>query len=80
MITRNISWGKDGRCAGLKTLPPCDDYFEIWKPQPAGTLRPVQACNVIAFLYILGTQNNYGLCPPFLSELRSDEGYENVEE
>jgi hypothetical protein len=22
MSTRNISWGKDGRCVGLTTLPP----------------------------------------------------------
>ena len=31
---------KDGRCVGLTTLPPsCADCFEIWEPQPAGTLR-----------------------------------------
>jgi len=32
--------GKDGRCVGLTTLPPsCDESFEIWEPQPPGTLR-----------------------------------------
>ena len=32
--------GKDGRCAGLTTLPPSGaDYLEIWEPQPPGTLR-----------------------------------------
>jgi len=40
MSTRNISWGKGGRCAGLTTLPPsCADCLEIWEPQPPGTLR-----------------------------------------
>jgi hypothetical protein len=34
-----FSEGKDGRCVGLTTLPPsCADYFEIWEPQPPGTL------------------------------------------
>jgi hypothetical protein len=32
--------GKVGRCVGLTALPPsCADCLEIWKPQPAGTLR-----------------------------------------
>ena len=32
--------GKGGRCVGLTTLPPsCADCFEIWEPQPSGTLR-----------------------------------------
>jgi len=32
--------GKDGRCLGLKTLPPsCADCLEIWEPQSLGTLR-----------------------------------------
>jgi hypothetical protein len=40
MSTRNISWGKGGRCVGLTTLPPsCADCLEIWEPQPPGTLR-----------------------------------------
>jgi hypothetical protein len=39
--TRNISWGKGGRCLGL-TLPP--SCLETWEPQPPRTLcllRPV---------------------------------------
>ena len=40
MCTRNISWGKGGRCVGLTTLPPsCADCHEIWEPQPPETLR-----------------------------------------
>ena len=36
---KNISWGKDGRCLGLTTLPlSCADCLEIWEPQPPGTL------------------------------------------
>ena len=39
MRTRNISWGKDGRCVGLTTLPPSRaDCHEIWEPQSPGTL------------------------------------------
>jgi len=37
--TRNISWGKGGRCVGLTILPPsCADCLEIWEPQLPGTL------------------------------------------
>jgi hypothetical protein len=40
MSTRNVSWGKGGRCEGLTTLPPsCADCLEIWDSQPPGTLR-----------------------------------------
>jgi hypothetical protein len=40
MSTRNISWGKDGRCVGLTTLPPsCADCLKIWEPQTPETLR-----------------------------------------
>jgi len=40
MSTRNIFWGKGGRCVGLTTLPlSCADFLEIWEPQPPGTLR-----------------------------------------
>jgi hypothetical protein len=64
MSTRNISWGKGGRCAGLTTLTPsCADCLKIWEPQPSGTLR---ACNGIILLYnqcillvISTTYNNY---------------------
>ena len=39
MSTRNISWGKGGRCVELTTSPPsCADFLEIWDPQPPGTL------------------------------------------
>ena len=65
MSTRNISWGKGGRCVGLTTLPPsCADCLEIWEPQPPGTLRAFQACNGIALplplpymYYFIITQN-----------------------
>jgi len=40
MSTRNISWGKDGRCLRLTTLPPsCGKCLEIWERQLPGTLR-----------------------------------------
>ena len=40
MSTRNISWGKGGRCVELTTLPPLSaDCLEIWERQPPGTLR-----------------------------------------
>jgi hypothetical protein len=43
MNTRNISWGKGGRCLGLTTLPPsCADWIKIWEPQPPGTIRAYQ--------------------------------------
>jgi hypothetical protein len=52
MSTRNISWGKDGQCLGLKTLPPsCADCLEIlgastsWNPQ--GLSRSLQG-----FIYV----------------------------
>jgi hypothetical protein len=49
MRTRNVSWGKGGRCIGLTILPlSCADCLEIWETQPPGTPGPVQACNGIA--------------------------------
>jgi hypothetical protein len=34
---------KGGRCVVLITLPRlCAEFVETYKPQPAGTLRPVQ--------------------------------------
>ena len=40
MSTRNISWGKGGRCVGLMTLQPsCANFLEIWASQLHGTLR-----------------------------------------
>ena len=37
--TRNISWGKGGRCIGLTLTPSCTDCLEIWQPQHPGTRR-----------------------------------------
>jgi hypothetical protein len=42
MSTRNIMWGKGGRCLGLITLPSCADYLGVstsWNPK--GLFRPV---------------------------------------
>jgi hypothetical protein len=40
MNTRNLLWGKGGRCVVLTTLTPsCADCFEIWETQPPGNLR-----------------------------------------
>ena len=44
--------GKGGRCVGLTTLPPsCADCFEIWDPQPPGTLR---ACPGLLAIWAAG--------------------------
>jgi hypothetical protein len=43
MSTRNIPWGKGGRCVGLTPLPPLyADCLKMWEPQPAGTLGAFQ--------------------------------------
>ena len=40
MSTRNIFWGKGGRCVGMTTLlTSCADCHEIWEPQTPGTIR-----------------------------------------
>ena len=39
MSTRNISWGKGGRCVRLTLPPSCADCHAIWEPQHLGTLR-----------------------------------------
>jgi hypothetical protein len=46
MSTRNISWGKGGRCVGLTTLSPsCADCLKIWGASTSwklqGLSRPV---------------------------------------
>jgi hypothetical protein len=53
MSTRNISLGNKGvRCVGLTTLPPsCADCLEMWKPQPAGTLRACRGLKWDSFFY-----------------------------
>jgi hypothetical protein len=44
MSTRNISWGKGGRCVGLTTLPPsCAECLKFLE-----TSGPVQTYNGIA--------------------------------
>jgi hypothetical protein len=43
MSTKNIFWGKGGRCVGLTNLPPSyADSLKIWEPQHSGTLRDCQ--------------------------------------
>jgi hypothetical protein len=43
MSTRYISWGKGGRCVGLKTFPLlCANCLKIWEPQTPGNLRACQ--------------------------------------
>jgi hypothetical protein len=40
---------KDGRSAGLTTLPPsCADRLEIWEPHSCELSGPVQACTRMA--------------------------------
>ena len=49
MSTRNIYWGKGGRCIRLTLLPPsCADCLEIWKPQSPGNPK---TCTGIALAY-----------------------------
>jgi hypothetical protein len=68
MSTRNISWGggaKDGRCVGLTTLPPSyAESLEIWKPQPADTLRacPGLYRDCFTFCYPFNVTHPSGLC------------------
>jgi hypothetical protein len=59
MSTRNIYLrGKGGRCVGLTTLPPSFAEFEIWEPQPPGTLRACPGlyrdCSISIFFSFAG--------------------------
>jgi hypothetical protein len=60
--TSNPSWGRDGRCVGLTTLPPsCGDCLEILEHQPPGTSRPLQACSGKDLsLHFCSVQNKIG--------------------
>jgi hypothetical protein len=59
--TRNISWGKGGRCVGLTTLPLlCTDCIKIWEPQPLEPSGPVKVCYGIA-LPLICFKVNYKL-------------------
>ena len=50
--------GKNGRCAGLTTLPPsCAECLEICDPQPYGNLRP---CTGIALPLICKLYKLFG--------------------
>ena len=49
MSTRNISWGKGGRCVRLTTVPPsCAVVMKSGDPNSLEPSGPLQACNVIA--------------------------------
>ena len=65
MITRNISWGKDGRRVGLTTLPPsCADYQEIWVIGPVQEMLLPYEIHVSIYqssLIITGTDALYRL-------------------
>ena len=57
MSTRNISWGKGGRCVRLTTLPHscAESVLKIWEPKPPGThwVTPGLLRNSYTFTYIL---------------------------
>ena len=57
MSTRNISWGKGGRCVRLTNLPPpCAVVTKSWNLNFLEPSGPVQACNGTALplrLYII---------------------------
>ena len=55
--TRDIFWGKGGRCVGLTILPPsCVDFLEICEPQPSRT----------PLTYIGLYRNDLTFCCPYL--------------
>ena len=59
MSTRNISWGKGGRCVGLTTLPPscadCQTSGDLSLLEPS---RSVQTCTGIITDFRILTLNN----------------------
>jgi hypothetical protein len=47
-----LGGGKDSRCVGLTSLlPSCAECLEIWKPQPAGTLRACPRLHRDCFIF-----------------------------
>jgi len=53
MSTRNILWGKGGRCVGLTTLlPSCVDCLEIWAPETAGIVRNSPSLYRVCFIFL----------------------------
>jgi hypothetical protein len=54
MSTRNISWGKGGRCVGLTTLPPsCATVLKSGILSFLEPSEPVKACKGVALLFYL---------------------------
>ena len=76
MSTRCISWGKSGRCIGLKTLPPsCDVVMKSVKLNfldPSGHARPV---TWLLFLYLFITENSCNCCQKFWMWIQSDRHF-----
>src|SRR5215510_5311847 len=71
MSTRNISWGKGGRCVGLTTLPAsCADCLEIWEPQTPGTLRACPGLQWNFFSVYLYRYKVFGTEQAFSYDLR----------
>jgi hypothetical protein len=73
MSTRNIFWGKGGRCLGMTTLlPSCTDCLKIWETQPPRSLRayngialplPSSAILTVNFIHFLSCVAFYIPCP-----------------
>ena len=60
MSTRNIPWGKGGRCVRLTSLPSCAESHEIWEPKPPGTLWATPGL-LYLYLYLLFLYIKLGL-------------------
>jgi len=62
--------GKGGQCVGLTTLPPsCADCFEIWEPQPSGTLRACPGLCRDCLTINLCLYETYWLCSCVMREM-----------